>query len=127
LLAGTSRGGILSVVYASRRPDSVKGVINFVGIWNDDRCPDINDQLFTEAARSIRTPTLWLYAEGDRMISKASAIRYSSSFQNNGGMLTFRLYSHDFGNGHALLLKGERFWLSDLDIFLSQLGYFRKP
>jgi len=34
VMGGQSRGGILSVAYAGRRPEQVKGVINFVGGWS---------------------------------------------------------------------------------------------
>jgi pimeloyl-ACP methyl ester carboxylesterase len=33
IIGGQSRGGILSVAYAGRRPEQIKGVINFVGGW----------------------------------------------------------------------------------------------
>lgn len=123
LIGGQSRGGILSVVYAARRRDlSVKGIINFVGIWNDDRCVAINDALYTEAAGVLKVPNLWLYAENDRMTSNSSAKRYADIFRNGGGNLTFKLYSHDFGNGHSLVYSGVRYWSEDLGRFLDSLG-----
>ena len=36
LLGGMSRGGFLSIVYASLRPTGAKGVINFAGGWTAD-------------------------------------------------------------------------------------------
>ena len=48
LMAGTSRGGFLSVVYAGERPQRVKGVVNFVGGWTGET---------TALPRSARTTT----------------------------------------------------------------------
>lgn len=38
LLTGNSRGGILSLVYASNHPEAFAGVINFSGGWVGDVC-----------------------------------------------------------------------------------------
>ena len=54
VIGGQSRGGILSVAYAGRRPEQVKGVINFVGGWMGAGCSratGINPALFTRGAR----------------------------------------------------------------------------
>jgi dienelactone hydrolase len=65
-IAGVSRGGMLAVVYAGRRPEAVAGVINFVGGWMWERCvPDANGRFFSDAARQARVPMLWLYADHD--------------------------------------------------------------
>ncbi|MGE0441562.1 MAG: alpha/beta hydrolase family protein [Gemmatimonadales bacterium] len=67
LIGGQSRGGILSVGYAGTRPGRFDGVINFVGGWMSDRCPNpaaINTATFRRGAAS-GVPTLWLYGEGD--------------------------------------------------------------
>ncbi len=49
LMAGISRGGILSIAYAGMHPGEVAGVINFVGGWMGEGCPnasEINGTLF---------------------------------------------------------------------------------
>lgn len=126
VIGGQSRGGILSVIYAARRPNvPVKGIINFAGIWNDDRCAAINDALFTEAAGALKAPNLWLYAENDRMTSDRSAKHYADIFRSGGGNLIFKFYAHDFGNGHSLVYNGSRYWLDDLGRFLDTLGFGR--
>lgn len=53
VIGGQSRGGILSVAYAGRRPEQVKGVINFVGGWSGGACPTaatVNQSLFARRA-----------------------------------------------------------------------------
>lgn len=122
LIGGHSRGGFLSIIYTAKRPElGIKGVTNFSGIWNDDRCPEINDLSFAEAGFNSKTPTLWLYGENDRMTSNSSAKRYVDLYKQNGGNAIFHLYSHNFGNGHNLLVKGESLWSKDLFNFIDQI------
>lgn len=127
LLGGNSRGGILSLVYAARRKTAgLKGIINFVGTWNDDRScrfDDINGALFKEAGAGSTIPALWLYGEGDSYNSDKSVKDYAETFRLAGGNLTFRLYTHDFWNGHKLLEKGSKFWRPDVTRFLDRLNF----
>lgn len=127
LVGGNSRGGILSLIYAARRkPVGLQGVINFAGTWNNDRdCrfDDINDTLFKEAGFGSVIPTLWLYGEDDGYNSNNSVKGYAETFRRAGGNVTFRLYAHDFWNGHKLLEKGSKFWLPDLNQFLDRLNF----
>lgn len=126
LLGGNSRGGVLALVYAARRKVAgLKGVINFVGTWGDDRScrfDDINGTLFKEAGAGSEIPTLWLYGEGDGYNSDKSVKYYAETYRLAGGDLTFRLYAHDFWNGHKLLEKGSKFWLPDLIQFLDRIN-----
>ena len=67
VIGGQSRGGILSVAYAGRHAEQVKGVINFVGGWNGARCEHaatINQSIFVRGARYPRE-TIWLYGDDD--------------------------------------------------------------
>jgi len=41
LLGGQSRGGLLSVLYPSRREVNARGVINFAGGWMAERCDNV--------------------------------------------------------------------------------------
>jgi dienelactone hydrolase len=53
LMAGISRGGILSIAYAGMHPSEVTGVINFAGGWMREWCPsagEINGALFKRGA-----------------------------------------------------------------------------
>jgi len=52
VMGGQSRGGILSVAYAGRRPDVLKGVVNFAGGWTGEGCDQhrsFNAQVFRGA------------------------------------------------------------------------------
>mgnify|MGYP000904181369 CR=1 FL=1 len=122
LIGGVSRGGILSVVYAGERPDTVKGVINFSGGWMYDRCsPDYNGQFFAEAAQKTAVPMIWLYGENDSYYSPASIRNYWAAFKKAGGKGQFYLFKDTGGNGHHLLYK-PLFWRSAMDEYLKQLG-----
>jgi dienelactone hydrolase len=122
LIGGESRGGILSVVYAGRRPDMVKGVINFVGGWMYDRCfPDSNGQFFAEAVQKAAVPMIWLYAENDSYYSAAAIKSYRAAFEKAGGKGPFHLFKDIGGNGHGLSRK-PLFWRPVLDEYLNQLG-----
>jgi dienelactone hydrolase len=93
LIGGQSRGGILSVVYAGRRPDAVKGVINCSGGWKSDRCsPDSNGQFFAEAAQKATTPMIWLYAENDSFYSAGRIKSYRAAFEKAGGKGPFHIF-----------------------------------
>lgn len=122
LIGGESRGGILSVVYAGRRPDMVKGVINFVGGWMYDRCfPDSNGRFFAEAAQKAAVPMIWLYAENDSYYSPTAIKSYRADFEKAGGKGPFHLYKDIGGNGHNLSSK-PLFWRPAMDQYLNQLG-----
>lgn len=79
--------------------------------------------MFKEAGASSSIPTLWLYGEDDSYNSNNSVKGYAETFQLAGGNAIFRLYSHDFWNGHKLLEKGSKFWLPDLNQFLDRLNF----
>jgi pimeloyl-ACP methyl ester carboxylesterase len=72
LIAGQSRGGILSVAYAAERAETVRGVINFAGGWTSQRCDEggrgFNSATFRSAGGRTRIPMLWLYAEEDGLL-----------------------------------------------------------
>jgi dienelactone hydrolase len=84
MIGGQSRGGILSVAYAGRHPEQLKGVINFVGGWSGRRCAtDVNQTLFVRGAR-YPAETLWLYGEGDPFYSLAHSRMNFAAFQAAG-------------------------------------------
>ena len=67
VLAGEEHGGLLSIVYAARHPGKISAVLNFSGGWWPEtyRGGAINTGEFADAGGTARTPTLWLYADGD--------------------------------------------------------------
>jgi len=87
LLAGNSRGGILSVAYAGLHPDQTKGVINFVGGWIGTGCDtadEINQTLFRKGAK-FPGSTLWFYGEDDSFYSMDHSRKSFAAFLQAGG------------------------------------------
>ena len=123
VLMGASRGGLLSLAYAARRPAAVRAVINFVGGWHGDGCPaDFNASVYEKAGAASKVPTLWLYAENDRMYSASSIKRYASIYERAGGQIIFRLYPPAGPDGHYLTRYPE-LWRKDIGAFLDGLGF----
>lgn len=122
LLSGVSRGGILSMAYAGRHPAQVSGVINFVGGWMAERCPngeEINDTLFIQAA-GFPKPTLSLYGEDDPFYSTKHTNERFRTFQENGGQGTYEVFEVPGRNGHALS-AAYHLWAPVADAYLNTL------
>ena len=106
VIAGQSRGGILAIAYAGTRPGVFQGVINFVGGWMTDQCPDpeaINTTTFRRGAGSTR-PTLWLYGENDPFYQLAHSRHNFSAFEEAGGVGSMHVFRLAAGvSGHSLL------------------------
>ena len=86
LLAGQSRGGILSVAYAGVRPDQVSGVVNFVGGWlgGCDTAEEVNQTLFKKGADFPKT-TLWIYGDDDLFYTLDHSRKNFEAFKEAGG------------------------------------------
>ena len=121
LVGGTSRGGILSVVHVSRRPDVYRGAINFVGGWIAEGCGEhqtINRTLFVDAARYPDT-SLWLYGANDSFYSLPYSQGNFAAFQMAGGMGEFIELIRARGlNGH-FLINDSALWQSAVDGYLT--------
>jgi dienelactone hydrolase len=125
VIAGQSRGGLLSVAYAAERPGTVRGVINFAGGWTSQRCddagPGFNEVTFAAAGGRTRMPMLWLYAEQDAYYSAPRIRRYHEAFAQAGGRATFRLFPAFGGDGHRLVDRVEM-WKAAAQDFLRELN-----
>jgi pimeloyl-ACP methyl ester carboxylesterase len=110
VVAGVSRGGLLSVAYAGRYPTNVAGVINFSGGWFGERMPtaDFNFETFAQAGRDAKVPMLWLYADHDSFYSLKFDERQFSKFRNAGGRGEFLEVRDLPGEGHLLFLWVDR-------------------
>jgi dienelactone hydrolase len=112
IVAGHSRGGFLSVIYAARYPEKVAGVINFNGGWWGERSEPgskENSRYLAAAGKTARVKELWLYADYDPYYSLAYTRKNFDAFRANGGSGDFVAYKDvpgiapgEVGNGHAL-------------------------
>jgi dienelactone hydrolase len=125
LLGGMSRGGLLSVVYPSRRTVAARGVVNFAGGWTVERCDArirFNADTFAEAGRTARLPMLWLYSENDRNYGPASVRAYHEGFVRSGGIAALSMLPPIGRDGHLGLPGEVRAWQSAVHDFLARLG-----
>lgn len=127
LASGWSRGGILAVAHASRRPGAFRGAANFVGGWIGEGCGDavaVNRGTFA-AAGTAAGATIWIYAEADTFYSIGHSRANFDAFAASGGRGTFHVYTRAAGlNGH-FVHNDAALWATDLDGFLRQGGVLR--
>ena len=123
LIAGQSRGGILSVAYAGERPDAFVGVVNFVGGWMGDRCRDatvINAATFSRGARFPRR-TLWLYGEDDPYYSLSHSKANFAAYVAAGGKGNFESRRVPGQNSGHTLIAHPHLWREPMDQYLESL------
>jgi dienelactone hydrolase len=124
LMAGQSRGGYLSVVYAARgrHRDRLRAVVNFAGGWSGERCGDRNSPGYADAGARSRLPMLWLYGAGDRYYSDSAIRGYFEAFEKAGGNGRFVLVGGLPRDGHRLV-DFVPTWKRYADRFLESLGF----
>lgn len=125
LLGGMSRGGFLSIVYASLRETGARGVVNFAGGWTAEPCDRqvrFHEPTLARAGRTATLPMLWLYSENDRNYGPAAVRSYHQAFVHGGGSAELRLFPPIGHDGHILLPRSVAVWSSAVDGFLRQIG-----
>lgn len=132
LLAGVSRGGFLSLILASRRSESVMGVLSFSGGWfgisdvfpasaNMARMQFQGDEL-AAAGKKAPVPTLWIYAARDVFYSETVTRQFFKAFTDAGGRGDYvYIGDHPLENGHGIASQLP-LWRARVDRFLSELG-----
>ncbi|MEM7253812.1 MAG: alpha/beta hydrolase [Pseudomonadota bacterium] len=121
VMAGQSRGGILSLVYAGMHPNRTRAVINFVGGWIGEGCEtadQINQTLCLRGAKYPRK-TLWLYGDKDAFYSMAHSRRNFAAFEGAGGIGEFLAASVDGENNGHWLMSVPPLWEASVDRYLS--------
>ena len=123
LSAGTSRGGLLAIAHAGRRPDLFDGAVNFVGGWLGEGCQDamvVNRTGFL-AGKLFPGETLWLYAANDPFYSLAHSRSHFDAFVGAGGRGQFEIFNRaPTLNGH-FLVNDPALWSPEIDAFLGRL------
>ena len=117
---GISRGGLLAVAHAGRRPDLFGGVVNFVGGWLGEGCGDaaaVNRAGFLAGA-AFDPPTLWLYGENDSFYSLAYSRGHFDAFVAQGGQGLFFTYTRAPGLDGHFIINDPALWAADLDAYL---------
>jgi len=133
LLVGQSVGGLTTVAVAAGNPPGVVGAINFSGGAGgspDDSpgrsCkPENLTKLFEEFGKTIRIPSLWLYAENDLFWGAEAPKEWHRAFSAGGSKTRSVMTPPVPGvkDGHALLASGGRLWSPPVNDFVKQLGF----
>ena len=123
LLGGQSRGGILAIAYAGERPDSLVGVVNFVGGWMGDRCTNahaINTTTFKRGGK-FALPTLWLYGDQDPFYALEHSKANFEAFLSAGGKGNFESYWVPGRNSGHSVVAHPSLWTGRLTQYLDSL------
>jgi len=131
VLAGASVGGFGSVTSAALHPEGVIGVINFVGgaggssdhdkVGKPCSSADVGAK-YAAAGSKTRVPTLWIYAENDKLWGPKIPITWHRAYASAGGVSEFHMLPPVGDDGHTLLAHGNRQWRPLTDAFLARLG-----
>lgn len=132
LLAGQSVGGYTSIAIAARGLPGVRAVINFAGgvgarASGTDAakrkgmlCPERVPAVFARAGRTLKQPTLWLYARDDAYWGEAAPKAWHATFVGAGGRADFVPLPPIGGDGHSALSSSHWVWRATVDPFLVQ-------
>jgi dienelactone hydrolase len=133
LLAGQSAGGFASIAASSMNPAGLIGVVNFSGGRGGDPelspgepCrPDTMAEAIGRFARTIKVPTLWIYAENDKFFGPKHVRNWFAAFESAGGKGRLAMEPAFGTDGHALFgsRSGTPIWTAELDKFLAELGF----
>jgi len=126
LLLGVSAGGFASIAAASLHPAGVVGVVNFAGgrgsVSTDNVCnPDDLVAAYSSYGRTVRVPSLWIYARNDHFFGPELAQRMFAAFRNSGApgeLIIAPPYKQD---GHNLIF-GQPMWCDAVYGFLKRNG-----
>ncbi|PSU36064.1 alpha/beta hydrolase family protein [Photobacterium lutimaris] len=123
LLSGNSRGGILSLVYASEHPEAFSGVINFSGGWVGDVCNNNsqskNIEIFEDVAKKLKIPTLFIYGHNDPYYSDTTIESFVTAYEQAGGQVYFKFYQLGADvSGHDVFYNYGHLWSYVVDNYL---------
>jgi dienelactone hydrolase len=126
VLVGQSVGGWAVLAAAARNMEIVVAVLNFAGGHGSSRDDEVctPERLIETAAKwgkTVRVPTLWIYAENDKYFGPKLARAMFDAYRGAGGtgeFLAMPPFSHD---GHRLFGFGWNVWGSPVDAYLRKI------
>jgi dienelactone hydrolase len=126
LLLGVSAGGFASIAAASVHTSGLVGVVNFAGgrgsVSTDNVCnPDDLVAAYGSYGRTVRVPSLWIYARNDHFFGPELAQRMFAAFRGSGApgeLIIAPPYKQD---GHNLIF-GQPMWRDAVYGFLKRNG-----
>ncbi|HYC65513.1 MAG TPA: prolyl oligopeptidase family serine peptidase [Reyranellaceae bacterium] len=129
VIAGQSRGGIMSVAWSGRQPTVPKAVVNFVGGWIGAGCENANSINRGLLNRGIAwgQPSLWLYGDKDPFYPLSHTRANFAAFHAAGGKGTFQEYPPPEGsNGHGIG-SHPALWTAVTEAYLAERRLPSKP
>lgn len=131
LLAGVSRGGFLSILLAARHPQLASGILSFAGGWfrvgDDQAANERADRLtfqteqLAQAARTVRVPSMWIYAQRDSLYSLAFTRLFHKAFVDAGGRAEYVFVEeHALPDGHLVATQAA-LWDAHAERFLRSI------
>jgi dienelactone hydrolase len=133
LLVGQSVGGLATVAVGAMNPPGVLGAINFSGGAGGSpdtspghSCrPEKLTEAFHEFGKTIKIPSLWLYAENDLYWGADAPKEWHKAFSAAGSKTRFVMTEPVPGtpDGHRLLAAGGRLWSPHVNEFVKELGF----
>jgi dienelactone hydrolase len=129
LVVGESVGGVTALALATLPPPGVVGIVNFAGGrgGNPDKAGDVcqKDKL-VDTIRAFgaqgKLPTLWVYAENDRVFAPDLARAMHQAFTGAGGKASLAMLPPVDQDGHRVFSRGTAQWDAPVDAFLKGLG-----
>ena len=129
IVMGQSVGGFLSVGTGAANPEGLLAVINFAGGHGGrpDRDPgnpcgvDKLKQVFADAGKTSRVPSLWIYTENDAYFSAAHTRTWHEAFTAAGGKADYQLMPAFDRDGHTLFVRGAKIWQPVVAEFLKSV------
>jgi dienelactone hydrolase len=131
LLVGQSVGGLATIGVSASNPEGVIGAINFSGgaggspdVSPGQSCqPDKLTETFGQFGKSIKIPSLWLYAENDLYWGPDAPKEWHRAFAAGGSKTKFVMTPPVPGtdDGHRLLAVGGSLWSPHVNNFVKEL------
>jgi len=130
VLAGSSVGGFASIVAGGEGLPGVKALVNFAGgagglpqTQPEQPCNPQNVELqLVMSARRGAIPSIWFYAENDRLWGAKLPRAWNRAYTEAGGTAEFHLVP-PLQDGHDVLAFGGEYWRPQLDRFLTSVGF----
>ena len=128
-MTGTSQGGLMTMILASRHPETINKAFAFASGWyatgfNATDCipfvQNFQNKMFEDVAKRTAAPTLFLYASNDSYFPPNSVTEAFGKYKAKGGTGVLKTYPdviHLHGDGHYMFRSPE-IWEKDVMEFL---------
>lgn len=126
LLVGHSAGAFSALAAATQHPPGLLGIVDFAGgvgsSTPDFVCqPERLIQTMHEFGETVRTPSLWIFAQNDHFFGPTIAQQMFDSYTSAGAPGEFEAAPAIGTDGHLLLFAPPPFWWPRVASFLEKL------